>query len=554
MYRNVVSYTENGQDYVWETTWNEKGERIELVTPVNPYLYFEDKNATSSKDKSIFGRPLRFLDWNSSFERKKWIEENKDIMLFDKFSTTKQYLLDKYWKCDVTSHEFSQYPLRIFFFDIEVEIQDEFPEADMALYPINVISIYDTLTSKVYVWAYKSDVDKHISEQDKIEVTKSINKEFEEVPIEIYTFDNEKKMLRSFISFWTSNYPDVISGWNIDGFDVNYIINRLNRVLSLTDKTLEPALLLSPVSKIDNKSLRKRIIVEKAEAQLKRQVIKKKILGISILDYMNVYKKFLSKSRQSWKLDSIAKEDLGKGKLDYYDLGYESLKDFMRRDFKTFVKYNIIDTILVKELDDERKFMKLLRTICNIGLVDYESIMRTTPYVLGALCVESRKRGMRFLTDTNRSKEVKSEGYEGAFVFPTAKGYYENGIMSFDFNSLYPNCIMTVNISPETYIGKVEHSIGDDDPDNIYITLASGKLVKKSNEDFQKLLDTKLAIAGNGSLFKKSNVQWGIMPSFCDWLYKNRVKVKSEMKKNKQLKKKVSEEIATLEAQLKSLG
>ena len=104
MYRNVVSYTQNGQDYVWETTWNEKGERIELVTPVNPYLYFEDKNATSSKDKSIFGKPLRFLDFNSSFDRKKWMEDNKNIMLFDKLSTTKQYLIDKYWKEDITSH------------------------------------------------------------------------------------------------------------------------------------------------------------------------------------------------------------------------------------------------------------------------------------------------------------------------------------------------------------------------------------------------------------------------------------------------------------------
>lgn len=124
---------------------------------------------------------------------------------------------------------------------------------------------------------------------------------------------------------------------------------------------------------------------------------------------MDLYKKFAGTSRQSFKLDYIAKLELGIGKLDYYELGYESMQDFMQKDFSTFVKYNIIDTILIKLLDDKLNFITLMRNVCNIGLVEYESIFRSLPYILGALVIQARNNNVLFLTDSNKSEDKKEE-------------------------------------------------------------------------------------------------------------------------------------------------
>lgn len=279
-------------------------------------------------------------------------------------------------------------------------------------------------------------------------------------------------------------------------------------------------------------------------------------MGVSICDYMNLYKKFIPKSQQSWKLDYIAKKDTGFGKLDYYDLGYDSLKDFMRKDFPTFVKYNIIDTICVKKIDDVRQFIKLMRRVCNMGLCEYENIFKSIPYIVGALSIVARQQGVKFLTDSNRSEDRKliNEGFEGAYVFPTIPGYYKNGIASFDFNSLYPNLIMTCNISPETMVGKVVSDIAEGVPNEVIIRKPSGSIVKVSKDTFDEILEKKCSISANNVLFVKPSIKFGIMPTFLDKLYNQRKAIKKEMLKHKKEAQEVGEEIKKLEEELKRLN
>ena len=248
----------------------------------------------------------------------------------------------------------------------------------------------------------------------------------------------------------------------------------------------------------------------------------------------------------------IAKKETGKGKLDYYELGFDSIQDFMTKDFATFVKYNIIDSILVKQIDDSRHFIQLMRRICTMGLCEFECIFKSIPYILGALCIEARHQGVKFLTDANRSADMRfeSDGFEGAFVLPTKPGFYQNGIMSFDFNSLYPNVIMSCNISPETIVGKVVSEISDDASD-VMIRKPNGQVVSMSKDKFDKLLETKCCISGNNTLFLKTTEKFGIIPSFLDKLYKGRVAIKNEMKMNKKLAHELDEQIKALEEQLK---
>ena len=162
-YRNICSYTRQGKTIVWESTWDKNGERIEIETPVEPYLYYEDVNFKDSKDKSIFGKPLRFLQFQNTYERNEWIKSSKNIPLFEKFTPEKQYLLDKYYGMEQTP-EFVKDDLKVYFFDIEVEISNKFPDPEFADYPINVLSIFDSISKNMFVWTYNKDIEKLLTD------------------------------------------------------------------------------------------------------------------------------------------------------------------------------------------------------------------------------------------------------------------------------------------------------------------------------------------------------------------------------------------------------
>lgn len=543
MYRNVCTYTKGGKQVIWECTFDKHGNRIELESEIKPYLYYEDVNFKDATQKSMNNKPLRYIEFANNFERSEWIKTSQNTPLFEKLSPIKQYLLNKYYGME-RSEEFIKDKLRTFFLDIEVEIDGKFPEPELAEYPMNVISIYDTQTHTIYAWTYKSDVYTQLTDERIDEIQKEVNDEYEkDVKVEIYRFDREYDLILDFLKFWEANFPDIVTGWNIDNFDIKYIINRIMRIMPEgTERRL------SPISWHKNA-----ISIKKGQVN-KQITVSYHIMGVSICDYINLYKKFIPKSQQSFKLDYIAKMETGKGKLDYYDLGYDNMEDFMRKDFATFVKYNIIDSDLVKLIDDERHFIELMRRICNMGLCEYEEIFKSIPYVLGSLVIEARNQGVLFLTDANRSEDKKfeSEGFEGAFVFPTEAGYYKNGIASFDFNSLYPNVIMSVNISPETLVGKVISEVGEKTSD-VLIRRANGTVIKLTTEQFEKLLNEKCSIAANKALFIKPSVKFGIIPSFLDGLYTSRVKMKKECKKNLQRAKELDEEIKKLEEELKHM-
>ena len=169
MYRNLASYTKRDssgkrQTYVWEATWDENGNRIEIETPVDPYFYVEDisgktdntintlavagndENVNSCRidqycAKSMFRTPLTKFTFSTVAERSAALAKIYEIPVYEKLSPSKQYLLDKYYGQE-SSPEFSKFPLRIFYLDLEVKIENEFPNPEQAKYPINVISIY----------------------------------------------------------------------------------------------------------------------------------------------------------------------------------------------------------------------------------------------------------------------------------------------------------------------------------------------------------------------------------------------------------------------------
>lgn len=554
MYRSVVAtnikntLTAKNETQIIEFTWDEEGNRVERTSIIKPYLYYEDLSHGDPNCISMFGKPLTKVEFDNNFERSQWIEQSKNIPLFEKLSPQRQYLLDKYTGLE-REPDFIKNPFRIFYIDIEVEIDGEFPDPACADYPINVISLFDSLTNNMHVWIYNKNIDNELTEEKVniiIEETKKIKLDANVI---FHSFDIESRMLEDFLSYWERNCPDIITGWNIDRFDMLYIVNRIIKLFGNNEHYR-----LSPV----NGRVRKPVypIYEKPQKGVSNAepMLIYRIQGINICDYLNLYKKFEGTSRQSFKLDYIAKYELDQGKLDYYDMGYESMREFMIKDFSTFVLYNIIDTILIRLLDEKLKLINLMRKVCNIGLCEYENIFQSIPYILGGLTIQARKLGMKFLTDSNKSEDKKdiSESFEGAFVYPTKAGYYKNGIVSLDFNSLYPNVIRTLNLSSDTKVGKILDS-NPFECKEITIRKANGQRTTISNEQFMKLLNEKCTLAPNNVLYIKPSVKLGIIPKFLGDLYNERVKIKKEMKQHIKTVEKIDAAIEQVEKELASL-
>jgi DNA polymerase elongation subunit (family B) len=244
--------------------------------------------------------------------------------------------------------------------------------------------------------------------------------------------------------------------------------------------------------------------------------------GISCVDYLDIYKKFCPSNRESYKLDYIAQVELDETKVDY---GNQSLYEFMINDWQTFVDYNIQDVKILVKLEENLKYIELLRMLSYVGCTTIESGLGTVSVVTGAAAIEARKRKQRLLTTVVNEDELKD--FEGGHVSVPLVGHHAS-IVSFDANSLYPNTMITLNTSPETKVGRIEEI----DKNKVSIRNVDGIVVDMTTKEFYNfLLKEKIAVSRSKVLF--SQKKKGILPELMDSFYKKRVKIRKELKKLK---------------------
>lgn len=478
-FRNIYYNNKLGAIQLW--TWDENGKRVERVHTFEPYLFIESNN---HKDAiSIFKKTLKKLSFENNFERNKFLNSSEIVRVYQNLSPEQQFLLDTY-KDGITTTN----PLKIFFFDIETYSKDrKFSTPEEANDPINLISIYDTISKKIYSWGLKK--------QYKNESSDVVYKKC----------SSEEELLEQFLEFWKSDYPDIVTGWNSNGYDIPYIINRIKKLLG-DDVASE----LSPVNRIWLK--------ENASVNLKGQKMDRWIIyGVSHLDYMDVYQTFTLGDRESYSLDYISDYELGERKVFFNTV---SLSDLADEDWKTFVDYNIQDVRLLLKLEDKLKYLKLIQNLSYKGFVSFERAMGKVQMITGAVAHQALQDGMMIPTF---NKQNEKREFDGGYVMEPVPGLYEN-IVSFDANSLYPSTILTLNISPETKIGKVTRI----DSEGYHLILTNGKTVTLSEDKFKILLEKE------NLSFSKAKVLYtqkfkGIIPKFIDNLYSQRVAAKNEM-------------------------
>jgi DNA polymerase elongation subunit (family B) len=387
----------------------ENGERVQYKDQFSPVLFAQTNKQTEYK--TLDGNYAQRFEFGGISDAKEFINNHKDVENFKIYGNDK--FLYQYLNSNFTEEiDYDKSLLKIYTIDIETTAENGFPDVKETIEEILCLSIKDFTSKKIIVWGTR-EYDNSRSD------------------VEYRVFWKEQDMLIDFLNWWSKNTPDIVTGWNVDLFDIPYICKRIDRILS--SKHMKS---LSPWNKV----------YEKEVEVTGRDYIKFDIVGVSILDYLDLYKKFTYKAQSSYRLDYIADVELGQKKLDHSEFG--TFREFYTNDWQKFVTYNIHDVELVDRLEDKMKLIDLALTLAYDAKVNYTDVYYQVRMWDQIIYNELTKRNIVIPPNERNEKDAK---YAGAYVKEPVPGMYE-WVVSFDLNSLYPHLIMQYNISPETLL------------------------------------------------------------------------------------------------------
>jgi DNA polymerase elongation subunit (family B) len=479
-YTNVYSY---GNKILVRYNKNGLKEQNEIYFGPSVFL----PSTKSTKFKSIYGQSLSEMTFNNKDEYVEFINQYSDVNgleIHGEIGIEYQYIRKHYEK---NEHDISK--LDVLYLDIETTCENGFPNIENPEEKVIAITV---------------------KRKDKTPVVFCLGNYKGKEDVRIYS--DEQRLLSDFISYLSNDYPDIITGWSVRFFDIPYLYNRIVKLFGV-----KYAKQLSPWNIIRDKTVNRNGYDNKVYD----------IIGISTLDYYELYKTFTYTNQESYKLDHIANIELGERKLSYDE--YETIQDFYKGNFQKFIEYNIQDVILVEKLENKLKLMELAVSLAYSAGVNFNDVfsqVKTWDVII-----------YNFLMDKNiiippKKKSSKDEQYAGAYVKEPLVGLH-NWVVSFDLNSLYPHLIMQYNISPETATN--EGLRGVISPEGV---LTNGAVTMKTlNENKEKNLST----AANGTTYQK-NVR-GFLPELMDKMYKDRKMFKNKMIEAKKQLEQVNLEI-----------
>jgi len=486
-------------------TWSEDGDRIDAEFDFRPFLYLEQQGA--SDGVSIFKTSLTKKVFENSIDRRRFVDNTSNERIFYNISPEQQFLIEMY-KEQNGNPDFSKFPLKIFLLDIEVDTTcdpGKFPTPERAAVPINLITVYDTLTGTTHTWGLKERYNPTIDN------------------CIYHCCKTEQDLIEQFVKFWKSDFPDIASGWNSSGFDFPYIINRIMR---LFDENYVRQ--LSPVSVVRSR----KVFTDKG-----RETTIWTISGISLIDYMDLYKTLSPGEKESFSLNYISELELGEGKIAFNAV---SLGELAQTDWKLFVDYNIQDVHLLVKLEEKLKFLEIARMLSYKGCTNFESALGKVSIVTGAVAIQASKQGYIIPTFPNKHDR---ESYEGGLVRDPEKGI-QKAIVSFDVNSLYPNTIITLNISPETKLGKIIEGEFKVSPE-VTLKLLNGKTHTLTKDKFEHFIKSELVSVSKAGVLYSQKTK-GVIPNLIDQIYKERVDTKIQLSQLKKSGKKDRESLLKL--------
>ena len=455
----------------------ENGEHFMTRERFNPTLFVPSNKKT--KYQTLNGEYVEAVQPGSVRDCREFIKKYENVENFKIYGNTgyiAQYISDKYPEEEI---KFDTSKIKLTTLDIEVKSENGFPDVESAAEEVLLITIQDYATKQIRTWGQGPFNNKQQN-------------------VKYRSFSSEYDLLTDFINWWMmeQNTPEVVTGWNIELYDIPYLVRRLDRVLG--EKLMKR---MSPWG----------LVTERETYIAGRKHISYDVGGITQLDYLQLYKKFTYKAQESYRLDYIASVELGQKKLDHSE--FDTFKDFYTHGWQKFVEYNIIDVELVDRMEDKMKLIELAVTMAYDAKANYADVfsqVRMWDTII-----------YNYLKDRNivippKERSDKDSKYAGAYVKEPIPGKYD-WVVSFDLNSLYPHLIMQYNISPET-LCEERHP--------------SATVEKILNEEITFEMYKDKAVCANGAMYRK-DVR-GFLPELMEKIYKDRTVFKKKMLAAKQ--------------------
>ena len=441
-----------------------------------PTFYVPTKKKRS-KWKTLDGQLVEPIKPGTIKDCREFIDKYSQVQGFNVFGNERyvhQYIAENYPEDEI---KFDLSKIKLVTIDIEVAAESGFPDVFNVAEELLLITIQDYNTKFITTFGsrpYKTNPNR---------------KNYRYVDCH-----NEKGLIETFLSWWQQHTPEVVTGWNCELYDIPYLVGRVERLMGE-----KYAKRFSPWG-----------IVRRNEIRIQgRDNIAYSIAGVSIMDYLDLYKKSpATPNQESFRLDHIALMELGQQKLDHSE--FDTFRDFYSGNWQKFVDYNIVDVELVDKLEDKLKLIDLCCTRAydaKINFTDVAFQVRTWD----AIIFNYLKKKNIVIPQKDRNQ--KDEKYAGAYVKEPKPGKYD-WVVSFDLNSLYPHLIMQYNISPETLLDQ-KHP--------------SATVERLLNQEIE--IEGDYAVCANGAQFKKDKK--GFLPELMEKMYNERVIFKKRMIKAK---------------------
>lgn len=446
------------------------GKRYRQEVKYTPTLYISD---AQGEFQTLQGKPLKPIQFDSIWDAREFSKDHPDVYGYTRW--------DYVWVAESFPEDiqFDQSLISIGVLDIETEISGDIENTINGQVPITAIT-------------YRINNEYLVFGLGEYTVTRD--------DVRYFRCEDEKELLFRFLMTWSSEdyCPDIITGWNIEGFDIPVIVNRARTILGDVE-----AARFSPWRLFRKKQI---------ESYGKLREVEYPV-GIEVLDWMHLYKKLavgpgVVDTPDDYKLNTVAHNELKQKKLDFSE--YSNLMDLWSKDHQKFIDYNIIDVELVWKLEQRRELIKQVINSAYEARCNYEDILGTVrPWE----CIIHHYLLQRKIIMPPRTNAVKKE-LVGGYVKDPDPGMYE-WVVSLDLNSLYPMLQIQYNISPETRVGHVGRSFTIEEIlDGAY------------NQYADKLKEHDLTITANGYLYKRAK---GFIPDILQGMYDERVLAKKRM-------------------------
>ena len=435
-----------------------------------PTLFVPSKKKT--KYKTLEGHYVQSIQPGSVRDCREFIKTHDNVEGFEIYGNTRyiyQYISEKYPEDHI---EFDLKKMKLVTIDIEVASERGFPTVANCDEEMLCITLQNYSNKRIITFGQGS----------------FNNNDPEVLYVEC---KDEYDLLNRFLDYWQTNTPEVITGWNCTLYDIPYVAKRIGKILG--EKAVKR---LSPWGLVTN---------EEINVNHRPHVVYD-IGGITVLDYLDLYKKFTYKAQESYRLDYIGEVELGKKKLDHSE--FDTFKEFYTKNWQKFVEYNIQDVRLVDALEEKMKLVELAVTMAFDAKVNFNDVFYQVRMWDMIIYNELKKKN---IVIPPKKDENKNEKYAGAYVKEPTPGVYD-WVVSFDLNSLYPHLIMQYNISPETLLDEKFPGVNVD------------KLLKKE-VDLSSLED--VTVCPNGAQF--TTKKRGFLPVLMERIYNERVIFKKKM-------------------------